>query len=59
MIGRQLVFLGVLLFVGLLGFLTLRVALDEGVDFLVIISFVVLALLGFGALGALLAPPDD
>ena len=45
--------------IALLAFLTVRVALEEGVDILVIVSFAVLALLGFGVLGALTAPPDD
>lgn len=43
----------------LLGFLTISVAVSEGVDFLVVISLVLLALLGFGVLGALTSPPDD
>jgi hypothetical protein len=33
------------------------VAVDEGVDILVIISLIVIALLGFGVLGALASPP--
>jgi len=45
--------------IGLLAFLTLRVAIDEGVDVLVVISLIVLALLGFGVLGALTTPPDE
>jgi hypothetical protein len=35
------------------------VAVRHGLDVLVVISLVVLALLGFGVLGALLHPPDD
>ena len=45
--------------IGLLAFLTIRVAVAEGVDVLVLVSLFVLALLGFGVLGALTTPPDD
>jgi len=43
----------------LLAFLTLRVATQDGVDVLVVVSFVILALLAFGVLGALTTPPDE
>jgi hypothetical protein len=44
----------------LLAALTVSVAMDDGVDILVIVSLIVLALLGFGVLGALSsAPPDE
>ncbi|HVD56824.1 MAG TPA: hypothetical protein VNC17_08260 [Thermoleophilaceae bacterium] len=43
----------------LLAFLTVTVALREGVDILVILSLIVLALLGFGVLGALASSPPD
>lgn len=43
----------------LLAFLTVSVAVREGIDVLVVLSLIILALLGFGVLGALLAPPDD
>ena len=45
--------------IGVLAFLTLRVAMEHGVDVLVVLSLFVLALLGFGVLGALTTPPDD
>jgi hypothetical protein len=48
-----------LLLIGLLAFLTIRVAAEHGVDVLVVLSLIVLALLGFGVLGALTTPPDD
>jgi hypothetical protein len=57
--GRTAALAGALLIIGLLAFLTLRVAINDGVDFLVVISFVILALLGVGVLGALGAPPDE
>jgi hypothetical protein len=57
--ARNLVLLGSLLLICLLGFLTITVAIEEGVDILVIVSLIVLALLGFGVLGALTSPPPD
>jgi hypothetical protein len=49
-----------LAFICLLASLTVSVAVDDGVDILVIVSLIVLALLGFGVLGALSsAPPDE
>jgi hypothetical protein len=57
--ARNLVLLGSLLLICLLGFLTITVAIEEGVDILVIVSLIVLALLAFGVLGALTSPPPD
>jgi intracellular septation protein A len=48
-----------LLLIATLAYLTLSVAVEHGVDVLVILSLIVLALLGFGVLGALTTPPDD
>ena len=59
MTARNLALLASLVLISLLGFLTISVAVDQGVDFLVIISLAVLALLAFGVLGALTSPPDD
>jgi len=41
----------------LLAFLTLSVALRDGVDILVVVSGIVLLLMGVGVLGALSTPP--
>jgi hypothetical protein len=58
--ARTLVLAGSLVIICLLGFLTVSVAVREGVDVLVVLSLIVLALLGFGVLGALTsAPPDE
>jgi hypothetical protein len=57
--GRTLVLLGSLGIISLLAFLTITVAIEEGIDILVIVSLIVLALLGFGVLGALTTPPSD
>lgn len=57
--GRTLVLAGSLGIICLLGFLTLSVAIREGIDVLVIVSLVVLVLLGVGVLGALSSAPPD
>ncbi len=56
--GRTLALLGSLAIICLLAFLTITVAVEEGIDILVIVSAIVLLLLGFGVLGALTEPPD-
>ena len=56
--GRTLALLGSLAIICLLAFLTISVAVDRGVDVLVVVSGIVLALLGIGVLGALTTPPD-
>ncbi len=43
----------------LLAFLTASVALRDGIDILVVLSLIVLALLGFGVVGALASTPPD
>jgi hypothetical protein len=43
----------------LLAFLTVTVAVREGIDILVVVSAIVLLLLGIGVLGALTTPPPD
>ena len=58
--ARSAVLAGSLVLIGLLAFLTLSVMVREGVDVLVLLSLVVLALLAFGVLGALTSrPPED
>jgi hypothetical protein len=58
--GRTVAFVGSMTIICLLAFLTIMVVVEEGIDILVIVSLVVLALLGFGVLGALgSVPPDD
>lgn len=59
MTARNAVLVAAVALIGTLAFLTLRVALEHGVDVLVVLSLIVLALLGFGVLGALTTPPDD
>jgi hypothetical protein len=57
--ARTFVLIASLGIICLLAFLTVTVALREGVDILVILSLIVLALLGFGVLGALASHPPD
>jgi len=57
--GRTVALLGALAILALLAFLTVRVAIHDGIDAVVVISFVVLALMAVGVLGALNAPPDE
>jgi hypothetical protein len=57
--GRTLVLGCSLAIICLLAFLTLSVAVREGVDILVVVSGIVLLLLGVGVLGALSTPPPD
>jgi hypothetical protein len=57
--ARTVALVGSLAFICLLAALTISVAVDEGVDILVIVSLVILALLGFGVLGALASPPPN
>ena len=47
-----------ILMIALLAFLTLGVALEHGIDPLVIVSFVVLAIIGIGVFGALGSSDD-
>jgi len=42
-----------------LAYLTVKVMLDDGFDVLVLISLIVLAILGFGVLGALGSSADE
>ena len=57
--ARTLVLLASLVMICLLAFLTVSVAIDDGVTPLVVVSGIILALLGFGVLGALTTRPPD
>jgi hypothetical protein len=46
-------------FVVLLGTLTISVVLSSGFDFLTVLSLLILALIGFGVIGALMNQPPD
>jgi hypothetical protein len=57
--ARTLVLLASLAIISLLAFLTITVAIEDGIDILVVVSGIVLVLLAFGVLGALTTPPPD
>jgi hypothetical protein len=57
--ARTLVLGCSLVIICLLAFLTLSVAVRDGVDILVVLSGIVLLLMGVGVLGALSTPPPD
>jgi hypothetical protein len=57
--ARTLALLGSLAMICLLAFLTVSVAVDDGVTPLVVVSGIILALIGIGVLGALTSPPPD
>jgi hypothetical protein len=57
--ARTLIFTGTVLLVGLLAFLTVSVALEDGITIFVVISAVIVIVVGFGALGALASPDDE
>jgi hypothetical protein len=57
--GRTLALVGSLAIICLLAFLTISVAVEDGIDVLVVVSVIILALLGIGVLGALSSPPPD
>lgn len=56
---RGPILVAALAFIGLLGGLTVSVALEEGPDILTVGSLLVLAMIGFGVVGALRHPPED
>jgi hypothetical protein len=55
--ARTLALVASLAIICLLAFLTISVAVEHGIDILVVVSLVVLALIGIGVLGALSTPP--
>jgi hypothetical protein len=58
-VSRAVVLGVALVFIAVLGFLTLFVLFWTGPDVLVVLSLVILALFAFGVLGALATPPDE
>ena len=55
---RAAILVVALAFVGALLGLTIHAAVEGGIDILTVLSALVLALLGFGIVGALRHPPD-
>lgn len=58
MSGRAVALGGSLAMIALLGLLTLDVMARSGFSILVAISLAIVAMVGFGVLGALFNPPD-
>ena len=56
---RSAILVSALLLIALLGALTVSVTLREGPDVLTALSLLVLAVLGFGVVGALRDPPHE
>ncbi len=57
--ARTLILAGAVALVGLLAFLTLSVALEDGLSVFVVLSVVIIVVLGFGVLGALTSAGDE
>ena len=56
---RTAILASCLIFIALLAAMTLNVLVREGPDILVAASLLILALFGFGIVGALRHPPDE
>ncbi|MEA2448464.1 MAG: hypothetical protein QOG63_396 [Thermoleophilaceae bacterium] len=57
--GRSLALAAVLGLIALLTFLTIAAMVQDGPDVLTVVSLVILAMFGFGVVGALTQPPDE
>jgi hypothetical protein len=57
--GRQLALAAVLALIAVLAFLTVAAMVQDGPDVLTVVSALILALFGFGVVGALTQPPDE
>jgi hypothetical protein len=57
--SRTVALLATLALILLLGLLTLNVLVRHGLDVLVVLSLLILAMFGFGVVGALINPPQE
>jgi hypothetical protein len=57
--GRRLALTAALTLIAVLTFLTVTLMVQDGVNARTVLSLLVLALIGFGVLGALNQPPDE
>jgi hypothetical protein len=57
--GRTFTLVAVATVIGVLALLTIVLAVNEGISARVVLSLVILALFGFGVVGALTHPPDE
>ena len=59
MTGRTWVLIASLALIGLLAALTIKVMIDDGFTAMVGLSLLIVALLGFGVIGALTTRPEE
>ena len=59
MSGRTFTLVAVATVIGVIGLLTIVLLVNEGLSARVVLSLVILALFGFGGVGALTHPPDE
>jgi hypothetical protein len=57
--GRRLALSAALTLLAVLTFLTVVLAIQDGVNARTVVSLLILALIGFGVVGALTQPPDE
>jgi hypothetical protein len=57
--GRRLALGAALTLIAVLTFLTVALMVQDGVNARTVVSLLILALIGFGVLGALTQPPDE
>jgi hypothetical protein len=57
--GRRLALGSALALIAVLTFLTIKLMLQDGVNARTVVSLLILALIGFGVVGALTQPPDE
>ena len=58
-VARNLILAAVLALIGFLAFMTIAAIASVGVTGLGVVSLIILALFGFGVVGALTHPPDE
>ena len=57
--GRRMALGAALTLIGVLSFLTVVLMVQDGVNARTVVSLLILALIGFGVVGALTQPPDE
>jgi hypothetical protein len=57
--GRRLALTAALTLIAVLTFLTVVLMVQDGVNARTVVSLLILALIGFGVVGALTQPPDE
>ena len=57
--GRRLALSAALTLIAVLTFLTVVLTVQDGVNARTVVSLLILALIGFGVVGALTQPPDE